>query len=92
MNKKSKAAIDLKVDGPHGKSFGKKHHHAPDYAKNVDADVIPKGTKAAVPDEHWVKHIPASAEGFGDDPEGAFLPRPGKNRAQPHEKINECDH
>lgn len=43
-------------------------------------------------DQPWVKPIPASAEGFGDDPAGAFLPRPGKDRAQPHQKINECDH
>lgn len=43
-------------------------------------------------DQHWSIRVPASAEGFGDDPAGAFLPRPGKNRAQPHQKINECDH
>lgn len=43
-------------------------------------------------DQHWQVKVPATAEGFGDDPAGAFLPRPGKNRAQPHQKINECDH
>jgi hypothetical protein len=42
--------------------------------------------------EAWEVHVPASAEGFGDDSAGAFLPRPAKNRAQPHQKINECDH
>jgi hypothetical protein len=42
--------------------------------------------------EHWEMRVPATAEGFGNDPKGAFLPRPGKDRAQPHEKINECDH
>jgi hypothetical protein len=42
--------------------------------------------------EHWEKHFPMSAEGCGDDPAGAFLPRPGKDRPQPHQKINECDH
>ena len=42
--------------------------------------------------EHWQTTVPASAEGFGNDPAGAFLPRPGKDRAQPHQKINECDH
>jgi hypothetical protein len=42
--------------------------------------------------EHWQMTVPASAEGFGNDPAGAFLPRPGKDRAQPHQKINECDH
>lgn len=41
---------------------------------------------------HWEVHVPVSAEGFGDSPKGAFLPRPGKNRAQPHQKINETDH
>ena len=40
----------------------------------------------------WQVKVPATAEGFGDDPAGAFLPRPGKMRAQPHQKINECDH
>ena len=42
--------------------------------------------------DHWEVTVPASAEGFGDDPAGAFLPRPGRKRAQPHQKINECDH
>jgi len=42
--------------------------------------------------DHWEMRVPATAEGFGDDPAGAFLPRPGKDRAQPHQKINECDH
>ncbi len=91
--KKSKAAIDLGVDGPpHNSLKGARTHHAPDYSKNKDADVIPKGNKAAVPNDHWERKVPATAEGFGDDPAGAFLPRPGKNRAQPHQKINECDH
>lgn len=40
----------------------------------------------------WETRFPSIAEGHGDDPAGAFLPRPGKNRAQPHKKINECDH
>lgn len=40
----------------------------------------------------WEVRVPATAEGHGSDPAGAFLPRPGKNRAQPHQKINECDH
>lgn len=30
--------------------------------------------------------------GMDDDPMGAFLPRSGKDRPQPHVKINECDH
>lgn len=44
--------------------------------------------------EHWQKDVSKSvfARGFGDDPAGAFLARPGKDRAQPHLKINECDH
>jgi len=41
---------------------------------------------------HWETKVPATAEGFGNESQGAFLPRPGKNRAQPHKKINECDH
>ncbi len=43
-------------------------------------------------DQHWETVVPASARGYGNDPAGAFLPRPGKDRAVPHQKINECDH
>jgi hypothetical protein len=72
----------------------KNKHHAPDYAKNKDADVIPKGWGPAVPNTHYVIDVGRSvfAEGHGNMPSQAFLARPGKNRAQPHIKINECDH
>lgn len=40
----------------------------------------------------WEQKIPMSEVGTGDDPAGAFLPRPGKERARPYTKINECDH
>ena len=74
--------------------MAKKIHHAPDYAKNKDADVIMHGDGPAIPGGHWVKDVGSSvfATGYGDDPAGAFLARPGKDRAQPHKKINECDH
>lgn len=39
----------------------------------------------------WEQHF-SMERGYGSDPAGAFLPRPGKDRAQPHQKINECDH
>lgn len=44
--------------------------------------------------DHWQKDVSSSVfeRGYGNDPAGAFLPRPGKDRAQPHKKINECDH
>lgn len=44
--------------------------------------------------EHWQMDVGESvfARGYGNDPAGAFLSRPGKDRAQPHKKINECDH
>lgn len=94
MNKKSKAAIDLGINPTVTDIKGKKIHHAPDYKDNQDADVIPKGNKKAVPDTYWQKGVGKSvfAEGFGDDPAGAFLPRAGKDRAQPHKKINDMDH
>ena len=43
---------------------------------------------------HWQMSVADSVfeRGYGNDPAGAFLPRPGKDRAQPHKKINECDH
>lgn len=71
-----------------------KTKHNPDYSKNKDASVIKKGSGNAIPQEHWVKDVGDSvfARGYGNDPAGAFLARPAKDRAQPHKKINECDH
>jgi len=43
-------------------------------------------------EDHWEIRVPATAHGDGDDAAGAFLPTPGKDRAQPHKKINETDH
>lgn len=94
--RKSQAAIDMGVNGPPaGEIKGGKIHHAPDYAKNKDADVIPKGNKKAIPNkDHWEMDVSKSvfAEGDDDVASKAFLATPGKNRAQPHKKINECDH
>lgn len=92
--KKSREAIDLDLNPVFGNLKGARSHHAPDYAKNKDASVIPKGTKSAIPNEFWERDVSKSvfAEGFGDSPQGAFLARPGKNRAQPHKKINDQDH
>jgi len=92
--KKSKAAEDLGVNPIFGNLKGARSHHAPDYAKNKDADVIPKGKKRAIPNEYWMADISRSAFPRGDDDlaSTAFLPTPGKDRAQPHKKINETDH
>lgn len=62
--------------------------------KSKEAKDLGVGYKKSVDlsKDHWEMKVPATAEGFGDDPAGAFLPRPGKDRAQPHQKINECDH
>jgi hypothetical protein len=72
----------------------KKKHHAPDYSKNKDADVIKKDWGNAIPQDHYCIDVSKSVfpRGYGNDPAGAFLARPGKDRAQPHVKINECDH
>lgn len=62
-------------------------------SKSKEARDLGVNSKKGMPaNEHWQITVPATAEGFGDDPAGAFLPRPGKNRAQPHLKINEVDH
>jgi len=53
------------------------------------------GEKKGLPSqEHWEKDVADSVfeRGYGNDPNGAFLPRPGKDRARPHVKVNECDH
>lgn len=59
-----------------------------------DASVTKKGSGPAVPNKHYVMDVGASvfARGYGDDPAGAFLPRPAKDRATPHLKVNECDY
>lgn len=53
------------------------------------------GARKGMPsNDHWQMDVSESVfpRGYGDDPAGAFLPRPGKDRAVPHKKINECDH
>jgi len=44
--------------------------------------------------DYWQRDVSKSVfvRGYGNDPAGAFLARPGKDRVQPHIKINECDH
>lgn len=69
----------------------KKQHHAPDYAKNRTADVIPRGNGKVIPMEQFEMNLNLTPEG-NDTPWGAFLPRAGKNRPTTHVKINECDH
>ncbi len=63
--------------------------------KSKEAKDMNVGYHKGMPvDQHWQKDVGESVfqRGYGDDPAGAFLPRPGKDRAQPHLKINECDH
>ena len=40
--------------------------------------------------DHWEKHIDMNPQ--GKSPEYAFLPKKGKDRPQPHVKLNDCDH
>ena len=42
--------------------------------------------------EPWQVNVELSGKGKNDDPAASFHPTPGKLRAQPHIKINECDH
>ena len=44
--------------------------------------------------DHWQVDVSKSVFPRGDDDVAstAFLPTPGKDRAQPHKKINDCDH
>jgi hypothetical protein len=71
--------------------MSKKKHHAPDYAKNITADVIPKGWGSAVPGDQWEMNRDLTPKGESNG-WGAFLPRAGKDRPTPHTKTNECDH
>lgn len=68
-----------------------KRHHAPDYLKNEDADVIPHGWENLAPPQQWEVNRNITPEG-DNSAWGAFLPRSGKNRPTPHTKLNECDH
>lgn len=71
--------------------MSKKTHHAPDYAKDKTADVIPKGSGPAVPNKQWQKNMDLTPAG-NDTPKCAFEPRAGKDRPTMHKKTNECDH
>jgi hypothetical protein len=60
---------------------------------NQDVTPLSIGSKlGANSKDQWEVHFPSTAQGYDDDAAGAFLPRPGKMRAQPHMKVNECDH
>lgn len=50
-----------------------------------------KDTKPPVPKEHWEKKYSPTAA-TGDKYMDAFLPKKGKDRPQPHNKVNETDH
>ena len=41
--------------------------------------------------EHWQIQYPCP-EGNNELPNASFLPMSGAKRAQPHQKVNECDH
>lgn len=56
------------------------------------ADVTKKGSGPAVPNQEWVMNYELSPAGIPNDPAGAYLPMSGKDRPQPHKKLNECDH
>lgn len=62
--------------------------------KPKEAKDLHKGVKVGISSDHWQIDVGQSvfAKAKGDDPASAFLPTPGKDRAQPHIKINECDH
>lgn len=68
-----------------------KKHHAPDYAKNTTADVIPAGWSDVNSPQQWQINRDLTPSG-NDTPYGAFNPRTGKSRSTVYTKTNECDH
>lgn len=63
--------------------------------KSKAAEAMKVNERKGMPSQdHWQVDVCESVfqRGYGDDPVGAFLPRPGKDRAVPHKKINDCDH
>ncbi len=42
--------------------------------------------------DHWQVNVELCPKGQNDNPARSFSPMPGKERAQPHIKLNECDH
>lgn len=57
-----------------------------------DASVTKKGNGPAVPQTHWEQNLNLTPAGIPNTPAGAFLPMRGRDRPQPHVKVNECDH
>lgn len=65
--------------------------HNPDYLKNKTADVVKHGDGPAIANQHW-EVMKKPTNNRADTPADAFLPKSGKDRPVPHEKVNECDH
>ena len=68
----------LPLEGPH------KHHHK----HGKDASVA---SNKKLPKEHWEMHYDTCPKG-SITPASAFLPQRGRDRPQPHVKVNETDH
>ena len=42
--------------------------------------------------QHWEINVDITPHGDNEHPHASFLPQSGRTRAQPHKKLNECDH
>ncbi len=60
--------------------------------KRKDADVTMHSKSRLPPQQQWEMNVEPCYEGNDTLPSRSFLPMPGRLRAQPHKKINECDH
>jgi hypothetical protein len=54
-----------------------------------DLTIMPKMEVSS--NEPWEKHFKCE-HGENDNPALSFRPMSGSKRAQPHKKVNECDH
>ncbi len=60
--------------------------------KRKDASVTMHGQGQLAPNEQWEVNIEPTYQGNDELPSRSFLAMPGRLRAQPHKKVNECDH
>lgn len=56
------------------------------------ADVTAHGYNNLPSSQQWEMNIDLTPAGNPNNCADSFLPMAGKNRPQPHKKINECDH
>jgi hypothetical protein len=68
--------------------------HTKEALGRKDADVVKHGSGPVESNQPWVMDVGLSVfpRWSNDNPRDSFLGARGKDRPQPHIKVNECDH